>query len=308
MYHVCSVATHCSCMRVHNVGNPEVHSPDSPVKVGAKPCKRKRKLMQTSPEQNESCALDCMLSPDTLVKAFVQIIANTCMNEQFTETEKQVHQKSWTGQGWAWSNARELLEVETPKKASMMMHWSKESNFANVKTSNCTAQSAQKLQTVTGGRHRRCRPTHNLSMVQAKQAELLAGWRAFVPGQTSHRGVCNNRVTRQWKTKYEIYEESTQDRRKSASLIEKNTKPDTPAGSASCEHHVLVGAIIVERLIVLLWVRYWIAGVGGRGWARRTKLGGKDVGDGNEFSVKIYKLSVRHSPLLSSWFVCAPTC
>ena len=36
----------------------------------------------------------------------------------------------------------------------------------------------------------------------------------------------------------------------SVPLIEKNTKPDTPAGSASCEHHVLVGAIIVERLKV----------------------------------------------------------
>jgi len=47
-----------------------------------------------------------------------------------------------------------------------------------------------------------------------------------------------------------MYEESTQDRRESASLLEKNTKPDTPAGSASCEHHVLVGAIIVERLKV----------------------------------------------------------
>jgi hypothetical protein len=47
-----------------------------------------------------------------------------------------------------------------------------------------------------------------------------------------------------------MYEESTQDRRESASLFEKNTKPDTPAGSASSEHHVLVGAIIVERLKV----------------------------------------------------------
>jgi len=69
-------------------------------------------------------------------------------------------------------------------------------------------------------------------------------------------GVCNNKVTRQWKTKYEMYEESTQDRRESASLLENNTKPDTPAGSASCEHHVLVDAIIVERLKVWRWLRF----------------------------------------------------
>ena len=81
-------------MCVHNVDNQEVHSPDLPFKVFAKPCKRERKLLQTSPEQTESCALDCMLSADTLVKAFMQMIANTCMNEQFTETEKQVHQTS----------------------------------------------------------------------------------------------------------------------------------------------------------------------------------------------------------------------
>jgi len=81
---------HCSCMCVHNVDNQEVHSPDLPFKVLAKPCKRERKLLQTSPEKTESCALDCTLSPDTLVKAFVQMIANT----QFTETEKQVRQTS----------------------------------------------------------------------------------------------------------------------------------------------------------------------------------------------------------------------
>ena len=45
-----------------------------------------------------------------------------------------------------------------------------------------------------------------------------------------------------------MYEESTQDRRVSASFLEKNTKLETPAGSTSCKHHVLVGAIIVERL------------------------------------------------------------
>ena len=64
-------------MCVHNVDNQEVHSPDLPFKVLAKPCKRERKLLQTSPEKTESCALDCTLSPDTLVKAFVQMIANT---------------------------------------------------------------------------------------------------------------------------------------------------------------------------------------------------------------------------------------
>jgi len=47
-----------------------------------------------------------------------------------------------------------------------------------------------------------------------------------------------------------MHEESTQDGRERASLLEKNPKPDTPVGSVSCEHYVLVGAIIVERLKV----------------------------------------------------------
>jgi len=67
---------------------------DSPVKASAKPCKCERKPLQTSPEQTESCAPDSMLSSDTLVKAFVQMIANTRMNKQCTEAEKQVHQTS----------------------------------------------------------------------------------------------------------------------------------------------------------------------------------------------------------------------
>ena len=47
--------------------------------------------MQTSPEQTESCAPDCMISSDSLVKVFVQMIANTSMNKRLTETEKQLH-------------------------------------------------------------------------------------------------------------------------------------------------------------------------------------------------------------------------
>ena len=44
------------------------------------------------------------------------------------------------------------------------------------------------------------------------------------------------------------YEESTQDRRLSASLLEKNTKQDTPAGQASCQYHCSWTRHCVERL------------------------------------------------------------
>jgi len=59
-----------------------------------------------------------------------------------------------------------------------------------------------------------------------------------------------------------MYEELTQDRRESVSLLEKNTKPDTPVGRLSCEHHVLVGVIIVEWLKVWRWLRSnsWLKG------------------------------------------------
>ena len=73
-----------------------------------------------------------------------------------------------------------------------------------------------------------------MSMIQTNQAELLADWSQFVPGQPSYRGVCNNIATRQWRTNYESTKSRHLDKRLSASLLEKNTKPDTPAGSASC--------------------------------------------------------------------------
>jgi len=41
---------------------------------------------------------------------------------------------------------------------------------------------------------------------------------------------------------------------------------------------------------------YWLVGVGGRGWAQSTQSGGNDIGDGDGFSVKMCKLSVRQSP------------
>jgi len=52
----------------------------------------------------------------------------------------------------------------------------------------------------------------------------------------------------------------------------------------------------IRHWIVLNCERYWLAGVGGRSWARRTKSGEKNIGDGGGFSVKICKLSVRQSP------------
>jgi len=61
----------------------------------------------------------------------------------------------------------------------------------------------------------------------------------------------------------------------------------------------------IRHWIVLFCERYWLAGVGGRGWARRTKSGGKDIGDGGGFSVKIYKLSARQSPCCFLIFVCS---
>jgi len=44
----------------------------------------------------------------------------------------------------------------------------------------------------------------------------------------------------------------------------------------------------IRHWIVLFCERYWLAGVGGRGWARSTKSCGKDIGDGGGFSVKIW--------------------
>ena len=52
----------------------------------------------------------------------------------------------------------------------------------------------------------------------------------------------------------------------------------------------------IRHWIVLFCERYWLAGVGGPGWAQSTKSGGKDIGDGGGSSVKICKLSVRQSP------------
>ena len=82
---------------------------------------------------------------------------------------------------WSW-NSEESLDDDA------LFKWIK--LCTNVKTcKNCTAQSAQKLQNITGGRHQRCRPTHNLSMIQAKQAQLRAGSNQFVLEQTQYKGV-----------------------------------------------------------------------------------------------------------------------
>jgi len=52
----------------------------------------------------------------------------------------------------------------------------------------------------------------------------------------------------------------------------------------------------IRHWIVLCFERYWLAGVGGCGWARSRKSAWKDIGDGGGFSVKICKLSLKQSP------------
>jgi len=95
----------------------------------------------------------------------------------------------------------------------------------------------------------------------------LAGWAAsflksVCPRTTLHRRVCNNIATLEtMKNKVWKYEESRRDRRLSTSLLEKNTKLDTSAGSASCravcarvrDHCVDLKVRLEVEVVILNW-------------------------------------------------------